>query len=217
MALNEKAMQSQLQRITGAFVSSAFGAAQRCGTKSSAAKDLDNKLCNDDRDEDGEGPSGFESKSERARLVAAEMALQFFARMAAAEAAVSAYADITGDDWKPYVAPMHPPPSRCPPSRRFNGPRGAEPHGSAFRWRWPTGRCEGIPRSSCAATSPKCSAREHEAAGAVAPATPPGTGAPGPDSWGLLDLCRLVTNGCAVCGGGQMSEKRGKIPQSVTQ
>jgi hypothetical protein len=96
--LNERALQIHLQRITGSFVGSAFGAAQFYGTKMSAAMELTSKLLNDDRD----GPSGFESKAERARLFAAEMALQSFALMAAAEGAIAAYADITGDDWKPY-------------------------------------------------------------------------------------------------------------------
>jgi hypothetical protein len=107
-ALNEKALQIHLQRITGAFVGSAFGAAQFYGTKKSAAMELTSKLLNDDRDEDREGPAGFESKAERARLFAAEMALQSFALMAAAEGAISAYADLTGDEWKPYEAPLAP-------------------------------------------------------------------------------------------------------------
>jgi hypothetical protein len=107
-ALNEKALQIHLQRITGAFVSSAFGAAQFYGTKKSAAMDLTSKLLNDDRDEDRDGPAGFESKAERARLFAAEMGLQSFALMAAAEGAIAAYADITGEDWKPYEAPIAP-------------------------------------------------------------------------------------------------------------
>jgi hypothetical protein len=101
-ALNERALQIHLQRVTGSFVGSAFGAAQFYGTKMSAAMELTSKLLNDDRDEDRDGPSGFESKAERARLFAAEMALQSFALMAAAEGAIAAYADITGDDWKPY-------------------------------------------------------------------------------------------------------------------
>jgi hypothetical protein len=107
-ALNEKALQIHLQRITGAFVSSAFGAAQFYGTKKSAAMELTSKLLNDDRDEDRDGPAGFESKAERARLFAAEMALQSFALMAAAEGALAAYANITGEDWKPYEAPTAP-------------------------------------------------------------------------------------------------------------
>jgi hypothetical protein len=107
-ALNEKALQIHLQRISGAFVSSAFGAAQFYGTKKSAAMELTSKLLNDDRDEDRDGPSGFESKAERARLFAAEMALQSFALMAAAEGAIAAYVDLTGDEWKPYETPIAP-------------------------------------------------------------------------------------------------------------
>jgi hypothetical protein len=107
-ALNDKALQIHLQRITGAFVGSAFGAAQFYGTKMSAAMELTSKLLNDERDEDRDGPSGFESKAERARLFAAEMALQSFALMAAAEGAIAAYVDLTGDDWKPYEAPIAP-------------------------------------------------------------------------------------------------------------
>jgi hypothetical protein len=107
-ALNETALRIHLQRITGAFVSSAFGAAQFYGTRKSAALELTSRLLNDDRDEDRDGPAGFESKAERARLFAAEMALQSFALMAAAEGAIAAYAEITGETWKPYEAPVAP-------------------------------------------------------------------------------------------------------------
>ena len=107
-ALNEKALQIHLQRITGAFVSSAFGAAQFYGTKKSAALELTSRLLNDDRDEDRDAPAGFENKAERARLFAAEMALQSFALMAAAEGAIAAYAEVTGEDWKPYEVPVAP-------------------------------------------------------------------------------------------------------------
>jgi hypothetical protein len=107
-AMNERALQIHLQRITGAFVSSAYGAAQFYGTKKSAAMELTSRLLNDDRDEDRDGPAGFESKAERARLFAAEMALQSYALMAAAEGALAAYAEITGEDWKPYEAAVAP-------------------------------------------------------------------------------------------------------------
>ncbi len=106
--LNEKAMQIHLQRIVGAYVSSAYGAAQFYGNKVSDARRLTMPSENDDRDEDRGGMAGFESKGERARLFAAEMGLQSFALLAAAEGAVSAYAHITGDEWKPYEAPSAP-------------------------------------------------------------------------------------------------------------
>ncbi len=61
----------------------------------SVAMDPTNTPQNDDWDEDREGPSGFERKAERARMFAAEMVLQSFALMAAAEGSIAADADIT--------------------------------------------------------------------------------------------------------------------------
>jgi hypothetical protein len=104
--LNDKAMEIHLQRIVGAFVSSAHGAATFYQSKVTTAKDLTMASQNDDRDEDRDGVSGFESKAERARQFAAEMGLQAYALMAAAEGAVHAYAHITGGDWKPYEPPV---------------------------------------------------------------------------------------------------------------
>ena len=104
--LNEKAMQIHLQRVVAAFVGSACGAGLFYGQKVSQARDITSRLGNDDRDEDRGGPSGFEDKAARSRLFAAEMGLQAFALLAAAEGAVSAYAHITGEDWKPYEAPQ---------------------------------------------------------------------------------------------------------------
>lgn len=100
--MNDKAMEMHFQRIVGAYVGSAYGAAQFYDGKRAIARDLASKL-NDDRDEDRDGPSGFESRVERAQSFAAEMARQSFATLAAAEGAVRAYAEITGNDWKPYV------------------------------------------------------------------------------------------------------------------
>jgi hypothetical protein len=101
-ALNDKALQIHLQRVVGAFVGSASGASQFYGTKVTQARDLTTASQNDDRNEDRGGAAGFESKAQRARLFAAEMGLQAHALMAAAEGAISAYAHITGEDWKPY-------------------------------------------------------------------------------------------------------------------
>ena len=103
--LNEKATQMHLQRVVGAFVSSACGAGQFYGQKISQARDMTTRLANDDRDEDQDGPSGFESRAARARLFAAETGLQAHALLSAAEGAVDAYADVTGETWKPYEAP----------------------------------------------------------------------------------------------------------------
>jgi hypothetical protein len=97
-----------MAHVDGAFVGSVFGGAQFYRSKKSSAMELTSKLLNDAHDEDRKGPAGFESKPEPARLFAAEMALQSFALMAAAEEAISAYSDITGETRKPYEAPAAP-------------------------------------------------------------------------------------------------------------
>jgi hypothetical protein len=109
LPLTEKALEMHLQRVVGAYVSSAFGAGQFYSQKVSQAKDLTAKVANDERDEDRDGVSGFESRAERARNFAAEMGLQAHALAAAAEGAVSAYAHLTGTEWKPYEAPSQTP------------------------------------------------------------------------------------------------------------
>ena len=105
-ALNEKALAIHLQRIVGSYVASAHGAAQFYGNKVSTARDLTAQLQNDTRDEDRDGPLGLQGKAERARLFAAEMGVQAFALLAAANGAVDAFSSITGDTWKPYEAPL---------------------------------------------------------------------------------------------------------------
>jgi len=109
LPLSDKALEMHLQRIVGAYVSSAFGAGQFYSTKVTQARDLTMKLANEDRDEDRDGASGFESRAERARAFAAEMGLQAHALLTAAEGAVSAYAPLIGSDWKPYEAPSQAP------------------------------------------------------------------------------------------------------------
>jgi hypothetical protein len=105
LPLSDKALEMHLQRIVGAYVSSAFGAGQFYSGKVTQARDLTMKVANEDRDEDRDGVSGFESRAERARIFAAEMGLQAHALLAAAEGAVSAYAHLTGSEWTPYTAP----------------------------------------------------------------------------------------------------------------
>jgi hypothetical protein len=62
-----------------------------------------------DRDEDRDGIAGFETKAERALNFAAEMGLQSYAMLAAAEGAIIAYKEIIGSDWKAYMAPAEGP------------------------------------------------------------------------------------------------------------
>jgi len=101
-ALSDKALELHFQRLVGAYVGSAMGAATFFDTKRAVARDMASKM-NEDRDEDRDGPSGFESRVERAQAFAADMARQSFALLAAAEGAVKAYHEITGSEWKPYV------------------------------------------------------------------------------------------------------------------
>jgi len=103
--VNETAMRIHLQRIVGAFVSSAHGAAGFYQSKVTQARDLTSKLANENRDEDRDGVYGFETKAARARQFAAQAGIAAYALLAAAEGAVHAYAEITGEEWKPYEAP----------------------------------------------------------------------------------------------------------------
>lgn len=100
--LSEKAMQIHLQRIVGAYVGSACGAGEFYGKAVSDARQATAKLSNDARDEDLDGPAGFDSRAQRKREFAAAMGLQAHALLAAAEGAVVAYAEVTGEAWKPY-------------------------------------------------------------------------------------------------------------------
>jgi hypothetical protein len=106
VTLSERQLSIHMQRITQAFVASAFGAGQFYSNKISEARLLTDRLANDDRDEDRGGPIGFESRAERAREFAARACVQAFALMAAADGAARAFEHITGETWKPYVAPI---------------------------------------------------------------------------------------------------------------
>lgn len=100
--LNEKALAIFMQRLVGAFVGGAYGAATFYGNKKSDAMALHTKLLNNDRDEDREGVYGFEDRAARAAQFAAELGLQAHALMAAAHGACAAFEHITGNVWKPY-------------------------------------------------------------------------------------------------------------------
>jgi hypothetical protein len=100
--MNDQALEIHLQRIVGSFVASACGAGDFYSAKVTAAKDLTSRLANDSRDEDREPVYGFESRAQRAREFAAQVGLQAYALLAAAQGAVDAYAHATGSDWKPF-------------------------------------------------------------------------------------------------------------------
>lgn len=100
--LSDKAMQIHLQRIVGSYVGSAFGAGQFYSKAVTEARDATAKLANDMRDEDRDGPVGFDSNAQRKREFAADMGVQAHALRMAAEGAVAAYEHIVGETWKPY-------------------------------------------------------------------------------------------------------------------
>lgn len=100
--LGERAMQIHMQRIVGAFVGSAYGAGQFYSRAVTEARDATAKSACDDRDEDADGPVGFNSAAQRKREFAADMALRSHALRMAAEGAVSAYEQVVGEAWKPF-------------------------------------------------------------------------------------------------------------------
>lgn len=107
--LGEKAMQIHLQRIVGAFVGSAHGAGQFYSRAVTEARDATAKAANDLRDEDLDGPVGYDSAAHRKREFAADMGIQAHALRMAAEGAVSAYKQIVGETWKPFHRPVENP------------------------------------------------------------------------------------------------------------
>ncbi|MEI9425860.1 hypothetical protein O7A70_32735 [Mesorhizobium sp. Cs1299R1N1] len=100
--LGERAMQIHLQRIVGAFVGSAHGAGQFYSRAVTEARDATAKSANDARDEDLNGPVGFDSAAQRKREFAADMGVQSHALRVAAEGAVAAYEQVVGERWKPF-------------------------------------------------------------------------------------------------------------------
>ncbi|MBY3348968.1 hypothetical protein [Rhizobium laguerreae] len=107
--LGEKAMQIHLQRIVGAYVGSAHGAGQFYSRAVSEARDATAKSANDARDEDLDGPVGYDSAAQRKREFAADMGIQSHALRMAAEGAVAAYSHVIGEARKPFDRPVENP------------------------------------------------------------------------------------------------------------
>jgi hypothetical protein len=101
-ALNEKATEMHFQRLVGALVSSAVGAGRFYSEKVSEARTAAARAA--DGGEEPDAPAGHESRAVRVAQFAADMGMQAFALLAAAQGAVDAYKEITGDDWVPYQA-----------------------------------------------------------------------------------------------------------------
>ncbi|GEO87263.1 hypothetical protein ASC75_19495 [Aminobacter sp. DSM 101952] len=107
--LGERAMQIHLQRVVGAYVGSAHGAGQFYSRAVTEARDATAKAANDARDEDLDGPVGYDSAAQRKREFAADMAIQSHALRMAAEGAVAAYEQVVGESWKPFDRPVENP------------------------------------------------------------------------------------------------------------
>lgn len=107
--LGERAMQIHLQRIVGAYVGSAHGAGQFYSRAVSEARDATAKASADNRDEDLDGPVGYDSAAQRKREFAADMGVQAHSLRMAAEGAVAAYEQIVGEVWKPFDRPIENP------------------------------------------------------------------------------------------------------------
>lgn len=107
--LGDRAMQIHLQRIVGAYVGSAHGAGQFYSRAVSEARDATAKAANDARDEDLDGPVGYDSAAQRKREFAADMGVQAHALRMAAEGAVAAYERVVGEVWKPFDRPVENP------------------------------------------------------------------------------------------------------------
>ena len=107
--LGDRAMQIHLQRIVGAYVGSAHGAGQFYSRAVSEARDATAKAANDARDEDLDGPVGYDSAAQRKREFAADMGVQAHALRRAAEGAVTAYEQVVGEAWKPFDRPVENP------------------------------------------------------------------------------------------------------------
>jgi hypothetical protein len=107
--LGERAMQIHLQRIVGSYIGSAYGAGQFYSRAVTEARDLTAKAANDLRDEDLDGPVGFEGAAQRKREFAADMGIQAHALRMAAEGAVAAYEHVVGERWKPFERPVENP------------------------------------------------------------------------------------------------------------
>ncbi|MDX8499118.1 hypothetical protein RFM99_11890 [Mesorhizobium sp. VK4C] len=107
--LGDRAMQIHLQRIVGAYVGSAHGAGQFYSRAVSEARDATAKAANDARDEDLDGPVGYDNAAQRKREFAADMGIQAHSLRMAAEGAVAAYEQIVGEQWKPFERPVESP------------------------------------------------------------------------------------------------------------
>lgn len=95
-------LEMMAQRLVGAFVASAQGAAVFFDAKAEVSRNLKSALRNADRDEDRMGIDGQANKAQQAQMFAAQAGARAYALLNIAEGAAAAYKDVLGSEWKPY-------------------------------------------------------------------------------------------------------------------
>ena len=103
--MTETGLKVFLQRLVAGFVDSACRTGEFYDAKVAEARRANAKLHCEDRGEDLPGVAGFDSRAQRTREFAARLAMQATALLAAAEGAVQAFEQLTGDSWRPYTPP----------------------------------------------------------------------------------------------------------------
>ena len=103
--MSEIGLRVFLQRLVAGFVDSACRTGELYDAKVAEARRANAKLHCEARDEDLPGVAGFDSRAQRTREFAARLAMQATALLAAAEGAVQAFEQLTGDTWRPYTRP----------------------------------------------------------------------------------------------------------------
>ena len=103
--MTETGLKVFLQRLVAGFVDSACRTGEFYDAKVAEARRANAKLHCEDRGEDLPGVAGFDSRAQRTREFAAKLAMQAMALLAAAEGAVQAFEQLTGDSWRPYTPP----------------------------------------------------------------------------------------------------------------
>ena len=103
--MSETGLRVFLQRLVASFVDSACRTGEFYDAKVTEARRANAKLHCDDRGEDLPGVAGWDSRAQRTREFAAQLAMQATALLAAAEGAVQAFEQLTGDTWRPYIPP----------------------------------------------------------------------------------------------------------------
>ena len=95
--MSEIGLRVFLQRLVAGFVDSACRTSELYDAKVAEARRANAKLHCEERDEDLPGVAGFDSRAQRTREFAAQLAMQATALLAAAEGAVQAFEQLTGD------------------------------------------------------------------------------------------------------------------------